>query len=232
MDETELSSFLKNKIESTASLKELYQINRKKIPKKRKHSTKKERLKLKQKNYQNALILIDQGFDRQYISELYGIKKNSLDKAVYKRSNGQRNYPEQKGRKILEKEKYLLFISQLLNESSPKRLLFARDIRQKLLVRFEELLHIKLSLVTIQKWIWNSGFSWKKTSKLCSLINDKDQIEHRKEIALKFATLLKNKRKIVYIDENGLNESMTPHYCYSKKSQSSLVLSFKKKQKT
>ena len=71
-----------------------------------------------------------------------------------------------------------------------------------------------------------------KDSKLSSLINDKDQIEHRKEIALKFATLLKNKRKIVYIDENGLNESMTPHYCYSKKSQSSLVLSFKKKQKT
>ena len=159
MDETELSSFLKNKIESTASLKELYQINRKKIPKKRKHSTKKERLKLKQKNYQNALILIDQGFDRQYISELYGIKKNSLDKAVYKRRNGQRNYPEQKGRKILEKEKYLLFISQ---ENSPKRLLFARDIRQNLRVRFEELSHIKLSLVTIQKWIWNSGFSWKK----------------------------------------------------------------------
>jgi len=216
-----LTEWLENLIDSTKSVKKLQQEYNRKKKKIKKHQSKLEKQTAKNEILEEAVVLAQKGFEKSYICNILKIKQNSLKWALHKQRHKMVVSPQKRGRKSLMIKKYLEFVSFALENAIPNHAIFAKNIKESLIKKFEELRSIPLSIKTISKMIKKCGFSWKKTSKLIKKSDEPDQIKNQIDDACQHVEYLKDQREFIFIDETGFNSSMIPIFAYSKRGEPS-----------
>ena len=149
------------------------------------------------------------------IAETFGIKPQDVYNIYYKKEK-EINQP-----KTERKPKRFLITQEMYDEleeyMSKKKYTFLtlNIIRKHLIERFN-LENWRISLKTVSNMLKRLSFSRKRTRKFSDRRNIDSTIKERKNVAIAFASAVKWDTEIIFIDETGFNQALTPLYGYAK----------------
>ena len=107
--------------------------------------------------------------------------------------------------------------------SQSKNRLATLDVMRKHLIEKFDLNNHSISLPTISRMVKRLSFSRKRVKKLAPRRNISLTLDKRQDVARKILSYEKFGKEIIYIDETGFNQQMTPLYGYSKIGERCLV---------
>ena len=84
---------------------------------------------------------------------------------------------------------------------SSTRVLFVKDVRQKLLKKKG----ISLSISTVRRVMKAQGYTWKRFKNIQAYVNSQANIDNRQAFAKQMVKLLEQGKKIISIDEASFN---------------------------
>lgn len=150
---------------------------------------------------------------KQLSTEL--LVKYSQVRSIIQRNRNYQSHPEQ-GRNLKNKidEKKLAFLESFLSKPD-NGVATLLSLRSELLKKFPETANI--SLQSIHRMIKRIGFSRKRSSKYLFKSQSEGILDSRRETALTLLFHLKSGKKIISLDETGVNSHLVPIYIYSKK---------------
>ena len=90
------------------------------------------------------------------------------------------------------------------------------NIIRKHLIQCFQLENWRISLQTVANMLKQLSFSRKRTKQLIGRRNIALTIEKRKSVALELVSAISSDKEIIFIDETGFNQSLTPLYGYAK----------------
>lgn len=163
---------------------------------------------------------VEAGVKIETISKLLGIKKSQLYLVLKKKKNNQEPVIQTQRRPSKIKQEYLDFINSFLQV--PKNCFTSLYCLRNLLTHKFKLEKDEISIQLVHKMIIKTNFSWKRCKKNAIFRNVEKSIENRYNL---MDTLLKHrllKRKFIYLDETGFNNTLIPIHGYCKKNQSLL----------
>jgi hypothetical protein len=215
----ELVDFFTEYLEKTNSNEKNINGGEKKLPKKTIKEKKEEKHINQLKNFSEGVSLFKLGYSQKFICESLGLQINKLKAAINRDKNHLPQYPQPVGRKTRIKPEYCIFVSKSLDEMRINSIKYANDIHVLLTKEFPELNDGLFSISTTKKIIKKSGFSFQKTLLRSQSATRPGIQEERKNACLKHLNLIKEGRKIIYIDEVGFCFKSVPRYAYARRRQ-------------
>ena len=154
-------------------------------------------------------------YNKQKLCRLYNISYSKLKYILHKNKAATGGLAPSQKRQCYVQEKHLTYLKTFL--SNPKNNISTLlSLKQELLSKFPNELE-QISLSTISRMIKRINFSRKRCAKYLYRRNTDLMLELRKDVTLTYLNYVKQGKRIISIDETGVNGQLIPAYVYSKK---------------